>query len=97
MADIIDQLSGMDDAALSAKLGLDQKIADARRHLGELAALSGEARKIAADRIQHQFTPNVWTDEWGHIARDAQRQADAKKIKSAKDIMEDGSPSSLGV
>lgn len=92
MADIIDELTGMDDAALGAKLGFDKKLADAKEHLGELAALTGEARKIAADRVEHMFTPNIYPDEWGWIARDAKREAS----RSAKDEMLDASPASLG-
>lgn len=40
MADIIDELAGMSDEDLAKKIGLDQKLADAKKHLGELAALS---------------------------------------------------------
>lgn len=91
MADIIDELAGMSDEDLAKKIGLDQKLADAKKHLGELAALSGEARTIAADRIAHQLAPNVWTDEWGYIARDAQREVK----RSAMDEMMDDSPASM--
>lgn len=94
MADIISELMGMDDAALAKKIGIDQKLADAKKHLGELNALEGKAREIAVDRLNHQFTPNVWTDEWGYIASSAKREA--KREQSGAEVMHDCCPSSLG-
>ena len=95
MADIIDELSGMDDAALAKRMGFDDKLADAKTHIAELSKLTGEARTIAADRLKHQFEPRVYPDEWGWIARDAQREA-ARKNMTPKDVIMDDSPASLG-
>ena len=60
MADIIDTLAAMDDAALSAKLGYDAKLADFRKVITDAAALRGDARAKIAATINQQLTPNIY-------------------------------------
>lgn len=92
MPDIIDELKGLDDAALTAKLGFTRKLAEAREGLDKMAALEGKAREEAASRVQRMFEPNVYPDEFKWIAEDAVRHA----ARSAVDEMNDGSPCCLG-
>jgi hypothetical protein len=75
MADIIDTLNGMDDAALSAKFGFDRKLADIRKQLAEADGLSGDARKSAAEKIDRAVnpTPDEYQIRWA--VDDAKRDA----------------------
>lgn len=92
MSDIIDDLLAMDDNALMGKLGLNAQLKEARSGLTEMAALSGDARKEAASRVDRMFQPHVYPSEMKWIAKDAQRAA---KCKDAAAEMCDCSPSSL--
>jgi len=91
MADIITQLLAMDDAALMAKIGLNAKLDAAKKNLAELNSLTGEARTHAIGRLERQFQPNVYPEEWSWIKEDAQRHA----CRSAKEEMCDCDPESI--
>lgn len=92
MADIIDDLLGMDDAALMTKLGLNAQLKEARDGLTEMANLTGDARKEAADRVNRMFQPHVYPSEMKWIAKDARRAANKKDAVAA---MCDCAPSSI--
>lgn len=95
MPDIIDTLSAMSDAELSAKLGFDAKIEMARKSLADAAALTGDARKCLADKFEQDFAPRTpYIEDWAWKIKDAQREA-AKTAKSATDEMCDCDPASL--
>lgn len=91
MPDIIDELSGMDDAALSKKLGYTDKVADFRKDLKEAEGLDDASRKIAADNIKRMFEPNIYPDEVKWKIKDAKRQT----AKTNAECMCDNSPSSI--
>lgn len=91
MADIIDTLAAMDDAALSAKLGFAAKVADFRKSLDEAKDLPEEARKEIADSINRQLQPSIWPGDLAHQVECAKR----KMKKSAVDEMNDTSPASM--
>lgn len=91
MADLIDTLSGMDDAALGAKIGLTAQLKEAREGLASMAKLEGKARTEAVDRLEKMFAPHVYPSEFKWIAKDAARAA----CKTAEQEMCDCSPASL--
>jgi len=91
MADLIDTLSAMDDAALSAKIGLDSQLKEAREGLAAMAKLEGKARTEAVDRLEKMFAPHVYPSEFKWIAKDANRAA----TRSAEAEMCDCSPCSV--
>lgn len=91
MPDIIDTLAGLDDAALSVKFGLADKLAKAKKDIAELAALTGDVRAKAAERVDKMFKPNIYPDELGWVKEDASRAV----CRDAKEEMCDCSPSSL--
>lgn len=93
MTDIIDTLSGMDDAALAAKFGFDKKLDKAKADIAELSKLSGDARTAAAKRVDNVLNPTVYADELGWIASDAKRKAVCNQ--TAAEAMCDCSPSSM--
>lgn len=88
MADIIDELKGLDDNALLAKLGLSAQLDEAKKGIAAAAALEGDARTIAANRVAKMFEPHVWPGEFKHIAKSAVRQAN----RSGVDEMLDDDP-----
>lgn len=92
MPDIIDELAGMDDAALGKKLGYTDKIADFRKDLKEAEGLDDKTRKIAADNIKRMFEPNIYPDEVKWKIKDAVRQT---KPKTNADCMCENSPASI--
>lgn len=92
MADIIDTLAAMDDAALSAKLGFAAKVADFRKSLEEAMTLPSEARGEIADSINRQLQPSIWPGDLAHQVECAKRKLEKK---SAVDEMNDTSPSSM--
>jgi hypothetical protein len=92
MADIIDTLAGMDDAALSAKLGFDKKLDKAKSDLADMAKLDGDARKLAVERVTNLLNPTIYTDELGWIVESAQRKACKQ---TAAEAMCDCSPDAM--
>lgn len=96
MADIIDTLAGLDDAALMNKIGLNKQLTDARKGIAEMQALTGDARKEAVERTERMFQPHVYPTEFKYIAQDAERHAKMKACKNDKvAAMCDCSPNSL--
>lgn len=80
----VDKLAALDDAGLMKVLGLDKKVAEARKALDDMAALTGEARKYAEERVRKMFEPHVYPDEFKYIVEEAKRKA---KKKSGQDEM----------
>lgn len=92
MADIIDTLAGMDDAALMAKLGFDKKLDKAKGDLADMAKLDGDARANAVKRVNDLLNPSIYSDELGWIVQDAKRSANKQ---SCAEAMCDCAPDSL--
>lgn len=96
MPDIIDTLTAMSDAELSAKLGFDAKIEMARKSLADAAALTGDARKCLAAKFEQDFAPRTpYIEDWSWRIKDAQREAAKATAKSAEAEMCDCDPTSL--
>lgn len=75
MADIIDELSGMDDAALGAKLGFQDKVKAFRDDLARAQKLSGKPRDKLVKSVESMFVPNVYPDELRWKIEDAECSA----------------------
>lgn len=60
MADIIEELSGMDDAALAVKLGFSDKVKSFREDLARAAKLQGKPRAKIEDHLTRMFTPDTY-------------------------------------
>lgn len=80
MADIIDQLLALDDAALGSKFGFTQKLEAAKEDLKEAATLKGESRAMVVERINSMLTPNIYPDDIGY----AVKRAKAKEASKGK-------------
>lgn len=85
MADKIDELAALDDTELAKALGIADKVSKARKDLDEMQKLSGEARKIALERVEKMFKPNIYPEEFNWITKDAEREAERKAKTKAKD------------
>lgn len=60
MADIINELLGMDDEALGEKLGFDDKVKQFKTDLASADALTGKARDKIVRSLQDMFTPRTY-------------------------------------
>lgn len=78
MADLIDELAGMDDAALGAKLGFNDKVSNFRADLKRAQALSGKPREKVESHLKSMFTPHVYTEDLKWRVDDAERLAKGK-------------------
>lgn len=78
MTDIIDELLAMDDAALSEKMGLTQKLLAFKEDLAEAAKLSGDNRSEVAETVTKAFMPSAYAiDDLGYtIDRINRKKAD---------------------
>lgn len=83
MSDKLSELAAMTDEELSKVIGLTKKLDDAREELAEMDKLDGEARKIALERVEKMFQPNIYPDEFKWIKDDAVREAARKTKKDA--------------
>lgn len=79
MADIIDELTGLDDAALSKRLGFDTKLETVKTALAEAAATEGKVRKQVATRLTEAFTPSTYVfEDIGYTIKRAKQEASGK-------------------
>lgn len=78
MADIINELSGLDDASLGAKLGFNDKVKAFRDDLARADKLSGDARKSVVKAIDQMFKPNIYPDELRWKVESAERKEKCK-------------------
>lgn len=60
MPDLIDELLGMDDAALGKKLGFDDKVKQFKVDLTRAAKLKDDGRKQIVGRLTRMFTPDTY-------------------------------------
>jgi len=60
MADIIDELVGLDDAALAKKLGFEDKVKQFKLDLARAAKLKDKGRAQIAARLTRMFTPDTY-------------------------------------
>lgn len=98
MADIIDELMGLDDDALVKRIGVDKQIANFRKQLTEMAGFDGKWREEAAERLDRVVNPTPHVQEINWINDDIQReqrQAAAKGGDTAVAEINNTSPSSL--
>lgn len=78
MADIITELKGLDDAALSTRLGYDKKLSEFKSDIELADGLKGDARKNVADKIDRMLSPNIYPEEikWA-VQREQRKEAKA--------------------
>lgn len=95
MPDIIDTLMGLDDAALSTKIGQDKILSKFKSDLADAAALPEAQRIEAAERIDRLINPTPDARDIGWMVDDLQREARRDERKSAKAEIEDSDPDSL--
>lgn len=82
MADLITELSAMDDAALAAKLGFSDKVKAFRDDLARADKLTGDPRTSVEKALNQMFTPNVYPDELRWKVESAERKAAGKTTPS---------------
>lgn len=63
MADLIEELSGLDDNALSAKLGMADKLKEFKSNLARASKLEGKARAKVVAHLTRTFTPHTYEIE----------------------------------
>lgn len=63
MADLIDELTALDDKALAVKLGFDDKVKAFRGDLARAAKLEGDGRKKVVNHLTRMFTPQSYAIE----------------------------------
>jgi hypothetical protein len=74
MADLIDELSGLDDAALAQKLVFDDKVKSFKDDLAKAAKLTGDARAKVVKHLDRMFTPDTWEiQDLGHTVKRAEK------------------------
>jgi hypothetical protein len=79
MADIIDELLGMDDAALSKKIGFADKLQVFKNDIGRASKLSGDARTKVVDHLKRTFAPSSYAiEDIGYTVDRAEKKADGK-------------------
>lgn len=88
--DYITMLGGMDDAGLMKKMGLEDKLDEAKAAIQEMQGLTGKAREEAQERLKRMFEPSIYPGEMKYIVEDAKRAA-----KNGKDELCDCSPCSV--
>lgn len=66
----IEDLKGLDDAALLDLLGFNAKVQTFKNDLADLDTLTGEKRKEAEERITKLLNPSIYSDELGWIYDD---------------------------
>jgi hypothetical protein len=82
VADLIDELSGMDDAALANKLGFADKVKAFRDDLARAGKLAGDPRKKVLDTLDRMFRPSIYPDELHYTVESAERKAAGKTTPS---------------
>lgn len=63
MADLINELAGMDDAALGKKLGFSDKVAAFKLDLERADKLQGDGRKKVLSALARMFSPQSYAIE----------------------------------
>lgn len=72
----LEQLASMSDAAIAKAFGMDEQIKKAKEAIVAAASLSGEAKKIAEERVQRMFNPPSYAlNDLTYLVEDAKRQA----------------------
>ncbi len=86
MADTIETLKGLDDAALRAKLGQDKALDKFKTDLARIDKITdAKARKYAEGRLTDLLNPTIYAGEIGYIADSAERKA---KKEDCGDVLE---------
>jgi hypothetical protein len=89
--DIIKNLIGLDDAALSKKLGFADKVAAFKIDLSRADSLTGDARKSVQADLTRMFTPSDYTvSDLGYKVDRAERMAKCDKDKTTPASVLDG-------
>jgi hypothetical protein len=79
MADLIDELLGMDDAALATKLGFNDRVKQFKADLTRASKLQGDGRKKVATTLSKMFTPQSYAvEDLGWQIDSAERKANGK-------------------
>lgn len=66
----------MSDAAIAKAFGMDEQIKKAKKAIAAAASLSGEAKKIAEERVQRMFNPPSYAlNDLTYLVEDAKREA----------------------
>lgn len=79
MADIIDELLGMDDAALTAKLGFADRVKSFKMDLERASKLTGDGRTDVASSLTKMFVPSTYAaDDLGWKVDRAEKKAKGK-------------------
>ena len=86
MADDIKSLLALDDAALTAKLGLDTRLASFKEELAEADKMEGKAREHVESRLKEMFSPKVYIDDLKYAVESAERMG--KKSSGPCDLVE---------
>lgn len=63
MADIISELAGLDDGALSTKIGFTAKLKTIKDNLAKADALTGEPRKKIVKDLERGLAPSTYVFE----------------------------------
>lgn len=78
MADAIDTLKAMDDAALMKKMGLTSQLEEFKTALDEASKLTGKARKYVLDDLERQLEPRIYGDSLKWRVEEAKKRASGK-------------------
>jgi hypothetical protein len=94
----IEGLLKLDDVQLMSILGMSRQLQQVKEDLKEAAALKGEARKIAEEKIERLLTPQISESSFRWAVDDAKREAarkSGKKNGSGGEAYADTSPGSV--